>query len=125
VNAKQVTAIQIIAAWADRFGCVTKAVIYGSVARGDERPTSDLDVDFEYVSDLTAPGMARSYTEAHGSIENLSNELFRAIGHRLRVSNYDKHHVDLAARDWIKCGTEIGCAGKVRMVRTFAKSKDE
>jgi predicted nucleotidyltransferase len=125
VNAKQVAAMRIIAAWADRFGCVTEAVIYGSVARGDERPTSDLDVDLQYVSDLTASGMARSYAEAHGSLENLSNDLFRAIGHRLRVSNYDKHHVDLATRDWIKCGTEIGCAGKVRMVTTPTKSKNE
>jgi predicted nucleotidyltransferase len=121
VNAKQETAIRIIAAWADRFGCVTRAVVYGSVARGDERPTSDLDVDLEYVPDLAAPGMARSYAEAHGSLECLSNALFRAIGHRLRVSNYDKHRVDLAARDWIKCGTEIGRAGKVCMVTTPAK----
>jgi predicted nucleotidyltransferase len=96
VNTKQETAIRIIAAWADRFGCVTRAVIYGSVARGDEGPTSDLDVDLEYVSDLTAPGMARSYTEAQGSFEDLSNHLFREIGHRLRLSNYVKHHVDVS-----------------------------
>jgi predicted nucleotidyltransferase len=104
---------------------VTKAVIYGSVARGDERSTSDLDVDLEYVSDLSAPGMAVSYTEAHASFKNLSNKLSEAIGHRLCLSNYAKHHPDLAARDWIKCGTEIGSAGKAHMVSAPPKPKNE
>jgi predicted nucleotidyltransferase len=78
MNEKQETVLRIIAGWADRFGCVTKAVIYGSVARGDERPTSDLDVDLEYVSDLTAPGMTKSYAEAHASFDNLRDDLFKA-----------------------------------------------
>jgi predicted nucleotidyltransferase len=125
VNAKQETALRIIAAWAERFDCVTKAVIYGSVARGDEGPTSDLDVDLEYVSDLTAPGMTKSYDETHDSFEELCNDLFQAIGHRLRLSNYVKQHPDHAARAWIKCGTEIGSAGKARMVITPPKSRNE
>jgi predicted nucleotidyltransferase len=118
VNAKQETALRIIAAWADRFACVTKAVIYGSVARGDERPTSDLDVDLEYVSDLTAPGMTKSYDAAHANFEHLCDDLFQAIGHRLHLSNYAKHLYDRDPKDWIKCGTEIGSAGKARMVST-------
>jgi predicted nucleotidyltransferase len=125
MNAKQATAIQIVARWADRFGCVTRAVIYGSVARGDEKPTSDLDVDLEYVSDLTAPGMTKSYDEAHASFDNLCDDLFKAIGHRLRVSSYDKHHPDTDAKDWIKSGTEIGSAGKARMVTAPPKPKNE
>jgi hypothetical protein len=104
---------------------VTRAVIYGSVARGDEGQTSDLDVDLEYVSDLTAPGMARSYKEAQDSFDDLCEEIFREIGHRLQLSNYVKHLVDVDARGWIKCGTEIGSAGKVRMVATPTKPKNE
>jgi predicted nucleotidyltransferase len=125
VNAKQVTALRIIACWADRFDCVAKAVIYGSVARGDEGPTSDLDVDLEYVPNLTAPGMTKSYYEAHASFEKLSNDLVEVIGHRARLSNYAKHLFDNAPRNWIKCGTEIGALGKARMVRTPPKPKNE
>ena len=104
---------------------MTRAVIYGSVARGEESATIDLDVNLEYVSDLAAPGMAKSYTEAQASFEDLGDELARAIGHRLHLSNYAKHLVDVAAGDWIKRGTEIGSAGKVRMVATPAKPKNE
>ena len=125
VNAKQKNAIRIVADWAARFPCLTGASIYGSVARGNETPTSDLDIDLEYASDLTAPGMAVSYTEAQASFEDLCNELFREIGHRLRLSNYDKRRHDHRAREWIKCGTEIGSNRKVRMVRTAPKPKTE
>jgi predicted nucleotidyltransferase len=48
--------LDLIAHWASRFDCIKAAVIYGSVARGDENQNSDLDVDLTY-SDLSAPGM--------------------------------------------------------------------
>jgi len=66
-----------------------------------------------------------SYTEAQASFEDLCNELFREIGHRLRLSNYDKRRHDHRAREWVKCGTEIGSNRKVRMVRTAPKPKTE
>jgi predicted nucleotidyltransferase len=53
MNRKQETALRTIADWADRFECVKGVVLYGSVARGDERADSDLDVDLEFVADLT------------------------------------------------------------------------
>jgi predicted nucleotidyltransferase len=90
---KQKTALEIIAQWADRFECVTSAVIYGSVARGDEAATSDLDVDLEYVPDLTAPGMVGSYKDVQDSFADLSDKIlhltaellpqFSAVGHFL------------------------------------------
>ena len=110
MNTKQATAIRIIADWANRYECVTKAVIYGSVARGEESAASDLDVDLEYVLDLAAPGMAKSYTEAQASFEELGDELARGIGHRLHLSNYAKHHADVAAGRCL-CG-QPGCFGK-------------
>src|SRR5262245_53027875 len=103
MNTKQKTALEIIAQWADRFECVTSAVIYGSVARGDEAAGSDLDVDLEYVPDLTAPGMVGSYKEVQDSFADLSDKIKREVGHRLKLSNYVNHRLDHAARDWIKC----------------------
>src|SRR5258708_5717591 len=68
MNPKQEIALLTIARWADCFECIKRAVIYGSVARGDERPDSDFRCRF--VTDLSAPGMAASYTKAqHGGGE--------------------------------------------------------
>ena len=69
MNSKQKIALRIIADWADRFACVKSAVIYGSVARCDEKPSSDLDLDLEFD---TGPGMAVSYTHAQQSFDKLS-----------------------------------------------------
>jgi predicted nucleotidyltransferase len=71
MNAKQKIALRTLAEWADRFECVKQAVIFGSVARGDETAESDLDVDLEFVADLTATGMAESYTNAQTSLADL------------------------------------------------------
>src|SRR5262249_32069033 len=88
MNSKQKIALDLIARWADRFDCIRTVVIYGSVARGDEKPDSDLDIDLEFVPDLSAPGMAGSYGEAQQSFDNLRKAISCATGHTLRISNY-------------------------------------
>jgi predicted nucleotidyltransferase len=120
VNRKQKVALQIIAAWADRFACVKSAVIFGSVARGDEKPSSDLDLDLQYVDDLTAR-MAVSYTKAHRSFAKLREQILRATGHRLKLCNYRTSRYDHVARDAIKRGTEVAALKKVRIVATKPK----
>jgi predicted nucleotidyltransferase len=118
MNSKQKVALRIIADWADRFACVKSAVIYGSVARGDEKPSSDLDVDLQFESDLTAPGMAISYTNAQQSLDELRKQILSETGHPLKLSNYVIARYDHCARRAIECGTEIGGRGKARVVAT-------
>jgi hypothetical protein len=86
--------------------------------RGDEKAESDLDVDLEFVADLTAPGMAQSYTNAQNSLANLCKDMFCATSHDLRISNYRIGRVDHIARNAIECGTEIGVLRKARIVAT-------
>jgi predicted nucleotidyltransferase len=119
MNSKQKIALCIIAGWADRFTCVKSAVIYGSVARCEEKPSSDLDLDLQF--DLTAPGMAASYTNAQQSLNELHEQILSATGHRLKISNYVITNYDHIARRAIECGTEIGVRGKARIVATKPK----
>jgi len=119
MNSKQKIALRIVADWADRFACVKSAVIYGSVARGDEKPSSDLDLDLEF--DLTGPGMAVSYTNAERSFDELHEQILSATGHPLKLSNYVTTRYDHCARRAIECGTEIGAREKARVVATKPK----
>jgi predicted nucleotidyltransferase len=121
MKSKQKAALRIIAVWADRFACVKSAVIYGSVARGDEKPSSDLDLDLQFKSDLTAPGMVESYTNAQQSFDELHEQILSATGHPLKLSNYVITRYDHFARRAIECGTEIGGRGKTRVVATKPK----
>ena len=118
MNSKQKIALRIIADWADRFACVKSAVIYGSVARCDEKPSSDLDLDLDFD---TGPGMAVSYTHAQQSFDKLHEQILSATGHRLKLSNYVINRYDHIARHAIECGTEIGARGKARVVATKPK----
>ena len=120
MNRKQKVALQIIAAWADRFACVKTAVIFGSVARGDENPISDLDLDLQYVDNLTGR-MAVSYTKAHRSFAKLGERILCATGHRLKLSNYRAGRYDHVVRDAIKHGIEVATLRKVRIVATKPK----
>ena len=115
MNSKQKIALRIIA---DRFACVKSAVIYGSVARCDEKPSSDLDLDLDFD---TGPGMAVSYTHAQQSFDKLHDQILSATGHRLKLSNYVINRYDHIARHAIECGTEIGARGKARVVATKPK----
>lgn len=123
MNPKQEIALETIARWADRFECVKSVVIFGSVARGDEGPTSDLDVDLEFVAPLTGAGMAKSYVKARRSFEDLRKEILGATGHSVELSNDVLDHLDDIARRAIECGTEIGVLGKARIVATAPKPK--
>jgi predicted nucleotidyltransferase len=118
MNTKQKLALDLIARWADRFECIKAVVIYGSVARGDERPDSDLDVDLEFVSDLSGTGMPTSYTDAQWSFNELHEDISREIGHTLQLSNYVIGRHDHVARAAIAGGTEIGVLRKARIVAT-------
>jgi predicted nucleotidyltransferase len=121
MNRKQKVALRIIADWANRLACIKSAVILGSVARGDEKPGSDLDLDLQYVDDLTAPGMAVSYTNAQRSLDELHKQILRATGHHLKISNYVVSLYDQTVRRAIERGTEIAARGKVRVVATKPK----
>ena len=120
MNPKQEIALRTIAQWADRFECMKGVVIFGSVARGDERPNSDLDVDLEFVAPLTERA-AESYRNACRSFDDLRRDVLHATGHSLDISNYVLDHLDDVARRAIECGIEIGLMGKARIVATAPK----
>ena len=122
MNPKQEIALRTIAQWADRFECIKGVVIFGSVARGDEEPNSDLDVDLEFVVPLTE-GAAQSYRNACRSFDDLRRDILRATGHSLDISNYVLDHLDDVARRAIECGIELGTLGKAKIVATAPKPK--
>jgi predicted nucleotidyltransferase len=125
MNPKQEIALKTVAGWADQFECVKSAVIFGSVARGDEGPESDLDLDLEFIAPLTGLRMAESYMNARKSFDDLHRDILDATGHPLEISNYVLDHLDDIARRAIECGTEIGVLGKARMVATAPKPNQQ
>jgi predicted nucleotidyltransferase len=122
MNQKQEIALRTIAQWADRFGCIKRVIIFGSVARGDEEPNSDLDVDLEFVAPLTERA-AESYRNACRSFDDLRRDVLHATGHSLDISNYVLDHLDDVARRAIECGIELGALGKAKIVATAPKPK--
>jgi predicted nucleotidyltransferase len=121
MNIKQDVALTLIAQWADGFECIRSAVIFGSVARGEETPTSDLDVDLEFVAPLTER-LAASYRDACRSFDDLHRAALHATGHPLDLSNTVLDQLDDVARRAIECGTEIGKLRKARIVATAPKA---
>jgi predicted nucleotidyltransferase len=119
MNPKQKIALETIARWADCFECIKRVVIFGSVARGDEGPKSDLDVDLEFVAPLTA----ESYIKARKSFDDLRSDILGVTGHRVEFSNDVLDHPDDVARKAIECGTEVGVLRKAHIVATGPKPK--
>jgi predicted nucleotidyltransferase len=97
-------------------------IIFGSVARGDEEPNSDLDVDLEFVAPLNERA-AESYRNAIQSFDDLRRDVLHATGHSLDISNYVLDHLDDVARRAIECGIELGALGKAKIVATAPKPK--
>jgi predicted nucleotidyltransferase len=124
MSPKQEIALETIARWADRFECIKSVVIFGSVARGDEGPKSDLDVDLEFVAPLTGLQIAESYIKARRSFDDLHRDILGATGHPVEFSNDVLDHLDDIARMAIECGTEIGVLRKARIVATAPKQID-
>ena len=87
--------------------------------RSDQIAT--LDLDLQFVDDLTAPGMAVSYTDALHSFDELHAQILCTTSHRLKISNYQAHRYDNVVRRKIACGTEVAVLRKARIVATKPK----
>jgi predicted nucleotidyltransferase len=52
VTLEQDKILKVISAWADKYPCIKAMYVFGSVARNEATATSDLDIAFEYVSEV-------------------------------------------------------------------------
>jgi len=76
----------LLSACADRHACLKAVYIFGSVARGDARPESDLDIALEYRDDLTTDATAmHSFDDFQRHVEAFSRLLARAIGRKVSL----------------------------------------
>ena len=81
---------KLVAQWADERPAIEKAYIFGSRARGDHRPDSDLDLAIEFASNLTTRATADWTEQSCSEFADLKS----AIGVPLSV------HVDLNDACW-------------------------
>lgn len=78
---EQARLVVLLSPCADRWACLKTIYIFGSVARGDNIATSDLDLAFEYLDDLERDNAAMaSFTEFQRGIEVRKRHLERLVG---------------------------------------------
>ena len=117
---KQQAILDDIAAWAANYPCIKAMHVYGSIARDEAKPTSDIDIAFEYVANLVSDRMTACYTQVNADWESLAALLKDKFGHQPKstglaplVDQYD--HKAWAA---IRAGRETGRSGKVMLTWT-------
>jgi predicted nucleotidyltransferase len=124
MTAKQRDILDYIATWAANYPCIRVMHVYGSIARGEEKPTSDIDIAFEYVANIaTEATMVTCYTKVNDDWESLAYSLQDRFGHLGRVTGLSPYNAPYDHKAWaaIREGREIGRSGKVKLTWTAPK----
>ena len=125
VSRKQRDILDHIATWAAKYPCVEAMHIYGSIARGEEKPTSDIDIAFKYFANFEAEHMVTGYTKANDDWDDLSKSLLDRFGHLGRATGLCHQPYDYIAWAAIHKGWHIGRRSKVTLTWTARKRADQ
>jgi len=121
VTPKQRDILEHIAGWAAKYPCIKAIHVFGSIARQEEKPTSDVDIAFEYVPEIESDSdMLTCYTNVNADWEAFAYSLRDRFGHLGSATGLFPPY-DRAAWAAIRTGHEIGKVGKVRLVWTHPK----
>jgi predicted nucleotidyltransferase len=122
---KQRDILDYIATWAATYPCIRVMHVFGSIARGDEKPTSDIDIAFEYVANIEkTQAMVTCYTQVNEDWDDLAYSLQKRFGHLGSVTGLYLKPYDHKAWAAIREGREIGRRGKVNLTWTAPKPAD-
>src|SRR5262245_39870842 len=124
ISAEQQKVLEIVSAWANRYACIKTVTIFGSVARGDARPDSDLDLYVGLVDHLASDRtLVEAYTQFQTDIKQSKCDLAALTGRQ--VSPHGGLVRDWRGEDgavaWIRDGTVIAQLGKAIIVATQRK----
>jgi len=84
INALQTIVLNECADWADTHPCVKAIYIFGSVARGDYRPDSDVDIYVEVALEDNHE-MVQDFTDLHGEADGFSITLAAKVRRDIHV----------------------------------------
>ena len=91
VDAELHRILDLLAPCAEKIRCLRAIYVFGSIARGDAHPGSDLDLMFEYIDDLERDNEAmESFNDFQRHIDGRKILLSRIIGRA--VSNHGAVH---------------------------------
>lgn len=89
LNDLQRLALRAVADFADGFSCIECVAIFGSVARGDHRPDSDLDVYVvlmpELLSGVPSSDVTADFVRLHAAVEGWAQEVGTMVGRKVSV----------------------------------------
>jgi predicted nucleotidyltransferase len=121
---KQRDILDYIAGWAAKYACIKVLHVFGSIARGDEKPKSDVDIGIEYVGNIESDSdLVDCYTKVNDDWKAFAYSLRDRFGHLGRVIGLSPFVEPYDHKAWaaIRAGREIGKSGKVRLVWTKPK----
>ena len=113
---KQQSILEHVAAWADHYPCIKAVHVFGSIARGDEKPTSDIDIAFEYVASIRSNNaMVACYTQVNTDWDDFAAALKGKFGHQPKCTGlFLAGGPDDTAWAAIRAGREVGRIGQSR-----------
>jgi predicted nucleotidyltransferase len=125
VTLEQDKILKVISAWADKYPCIKAMYVFGSVARNEATATSDLDIAFEYVSEVRSyeSNAVGCYTTVNDQWEQLVEELKQICRYQPSQTGLSpfSDSYDHKAWSYIRNGREIGRYGKVILTWTARK----
>jgi predicted nucleotidyltransferase len=121
VTPKQVGILSHIAAWAASYPCIHVVHVFGSIARNQATPISDIDIAFEYVANIDKDSaLVASYTKANEDWDKLVEDLKSKFGHQPSITGLSPFNAPYDYTAWraIRAGRQIGKIGKAIMTWT-------
>ena len=82
MNLFQQRTLEALAEFAANFACIDTVYLFGSVARGGTANANDIDIYFQYVSDLTQN--VRDFDKFQGHLDDWTIEVSERLCRRVR-----------------------------------------
>ena len=117
-TARQIEVLKIVAEWAQRFSCIQTVYVFGSFARGVQKP-SDIDIAVGYVEDVAKRPMLECYSNVNACSAELEQSLSKVVSAPVGWTGLViAQGYDQTAWAAIRAGRMLRCCGKAQLIWT-------